>query len=158
MNSAAWAVIGVIVGSVLPFLNGMWSEHRADKRAERDRRERSDARLFEARQAAYEKFQSTARSLLEEAWAYMAGLPNSRPPDLDFADDLVATLGLVRLYASPPTVQAAEALLKTVNQYAESDPADSPGAEAENDAYAYVDVAIDTFASAARADLTGEVP
>jgi hypothetical protein len=87
----------------------------------------------------------------------MAGLPNSRPPDLDFADDLVAALGLVRLYASPPTIQAAEALLKTVKQYAESDLADSPGVEAENDAYAYVDVAIDTFAEAARADLTGKV-
>lgn len=151
MSAAMWAV----VGSVLPFLNSMWSEHRAGKRAERDRRERSDARLFEARRAAYEKFQSTARSLLEEVWAYMAGLPNSRPPDLDFADDLVATLGQVRLYASPATVRPPETLLKTVHQYAENDPADSPGAEAENAAFAYVDVAIDTFAAAARADLTG---
>lgn len=156
MSEAGWAVVGVVVGSVLPLLSGAWSERRADKRAEHDRRERRDARLFDARRAAFEKFQSTARSLVEHAWEHFAGLSNAAPPDYDFADALVEALGPVRLYASTATVKAAEALLRAVTDYGTSDIADAPSVEMENAAYKHVDAAIDAFSATARADLSGE--
>jgi hypothetical protein len=155
MTEAAWAVVGVIVGSVLPLLAGAMSERRADKRAEDDRRERREARLFDARRAAYEKYQSLARSLVGQKWESMNGLSGSPPTDYDFTDPLIEALGAVRLYASVATVKAAEALLRAVSEYAASDVADAPSVEAENAAYAHVDAAIDTFSATARADLSG---
>lgn len=155
MSEAAWAVVGVIVGSVLPFLAGVWSERRADERASHDRRERREDRLFDARRAAYEKYQSIARSLLDQAWEAHAGLTRTPPPDYDFTDPLVGALGAVRLYASTDTVKAAEALLHAVRDYAASDVADAPSLDVQNAAFAHVDDAIETFSETARADLSG---
>jgi hypothetical protein len=155
MSEAAWAVVGVIVGSVLPLLAGVWSERRADKRASDDRRDRRDDRLFDARRAAYEKYQSIARSLLDQAWEAHAWLTKKPPPDSDFTDPLVGALGAVRLYASSETVKAAEALLRAVREYAESDAADAPSADVQNAAFAHVDDAIERFSATARADLSG---
>ncbi|MBE7323111.1 hypothetical protein IEQ44_00410 [Nocardioides sp. Y6] len=153
MSEASWAVVGVIVGSILPFLTGLLSERRADKRASDDRQERREDRLFDARRAAFEKYQSIARSLLDQAWEAHAGLSEAPPLDYNFTDPLVEALGAVRLYASGDTVKAAEALLHAVRDYATGDVADAPDPAIQNSAFAHVDAAIEMFSATARADL-----
>lgn len=155
MSEAAWAVLGVLVGSLLPFLAGLWSERRADARVEGDRLERREARLFDARRTAYENYQTIARSLLDQAWEHSAGLSKSAPPDFDFTDSMIEALGPVRLYASPHTVDSAEALLRAVSDYAAGDVADGPSVQLQNDAYDHVDSALKAFSATARADLGG---
>ncbi|MEH3068313.1 MAG: hypothetical protein PGN15_09770 [Aeromicrobium erythreum] len=168
MSTAAWAVIGVFVGATLQFVAHLLSERRADRRADADRLEARDAReeareeardsrLFDVRRTAYEDFQSVARGLLNEGWEGHH-MPDAPPPDYDFADRLLDSLGPVRLYGSRPTVVAAEDLYQALVDYGASDSAEmnkAETAEAESAEYRRVDEAITRFALAARADLGG---
>lgn len=153
MPEALWTLLGVVLGASIAGAFTLVAAILAKTIADADRAESRTARLFDARRAAYEEFQSTARSLLEEAWEHHSGLSKNRPPDYDFADALVRSLGTVRLYASPSTTEPAEALLRAVTDYASSDVADTPSLDVQNAAYQHVDDKLVAFASAARVDL-----
>ncbi|MGJ9412372.1 hypothetical protein ACHAAC_06645 [Aeromicrobium sp. CF4.19] len=167
MSTAAWTIVGVFVGAVLPVLAAVWTDHGAAKRADADRTERRATRLFDAKRTAFETFQSEARLLIDAAWDAKYEGPRAsnlgevlardeetvRAHRLKFGD-LTRALEAVRLYASPATMRAAGELHSAVETYTfGTDPADAPSAEAHAEAYDWACDFITSFATEARADL-----
>lgn len=151
MPEALWTLLGVAIGASISGAFVVVAAAVAKKSADADRDEARSARMFHARRVAYEDFQSAARLVVEAVWKGFGG--DAPQPDFYVLDDVVRLLGIVRLYASPTTTEAAEELLRTLDQFVASDPADAPSVDAMNDAYEWADEALKTFAVTARADL-----
>ncbi|OUZ11057.1 hypothetical protein BHE97_06410 [Aeromicrobium sp. PE09-221] len=152
MPEALWTLLGVAIGAVLSGVFVVVAAILASKSADADREEARTERLFHARRVAYEEFQSGARLVVEAVWK--AHREGAAQPDFDILDDVVRSLGTVRLYASPGTTDAAEGLLRTLDEYVASDIADAPSADAVSAAYRWADESLNSFAAAARLDLT----
>lgn len=152
MSEAVWTLLGVAIGALVSGAFVVVAATVAKNSADADRQEARAARLFHARRVAYEEFQSAARLVVEAVWKGFGG--DGPQPDFYALDEVVRLLGIVRLYASPTTTEAAEELLRTLDGFVASDPADAPSVEAINDAYAWADESLKAFAVAACADLT----
>lgn len=150
MPEALWTLLGVGLGASISGAFVVSAAILAKKSADADRDEARAARLFHARRVAYEEFQSAARLVVE---AVSKGFGDGPQPDFDVLDDVVRLLGIVRLYASETTTAAAEELLRTLDGFVASDPADAPSVQAMNDAYEWADESLKAFAVSARADL-----
>lgn len=151
MPEALWTLLGVALGACISGAFVVSAASLAKKSADADREEARAARIFHARRVAYEDFQSAARVVVEAVWK---GHGNAAlQPDFEVLDEVVRLLGVVRLYASPAATTAAEELVRTLDQYVASDPADAPSVEVINEAYEWADETLKAFAVAARADL-----
>ncbi len=150
MPEALWTILGVTLGACISGAFVIAAANLAKRSADSDREEAQAARLFHARRVAYEDFQSAARVVVEAVWK---GWGDGPRPDFDVLDEVVRILGIVRLYASPTTVAAAEDLLRVLDQFVASDPVDAPSVEAINGAYEWAEDALKAFAVTARADL-----
>lgn len=155
MAEAVWALAGVAVGAVIPALTTLYQARKtaeqADKdrtnvsqRAEHDRQEARDSRLFDLRREAYVEFQGEVRRMLDWFWAVENILGRSDEPPPGAMDRLIAAEAKVQLFGTEAVSTAARDAIVATNTYA---------AKSDQKTFEAAEDAIRTFGRVGRTDL-----
>jgi hypothetical protein len=119
VNEATYALLGVVVGALIPAVTAIYVAHRQADQAYEDRQDARDARLFDHRRAAYTSFVRVTREPLDRAWHENAGIGNPPPVvDYDFLDPIVAAESLVQMHGTPDTRSWARDVVLALRNYA----------------------------------------
>lgn len=147
MTEAWFALAGVVVGAVIPVLTTAMSLRRQDARADADRQDARDARLFDHRRKAYAEYLAEARAVLSAAYdaheEQAGAVIQTRPEAIK---DLATYQSQVELYGTPKTSAAARNATGDVIAYAFG-----PSQDIKRHAAAFESVS--AFAKSARLDL-----